>query len=484
MSAPSAADRFHLRRRNGEDSRTAFRKVRFGRAGILSPPPNDLAADLVAFANAGGGSVFVGAESGRSFGGLAADRAAETERLVAEVAAAHCQPPIHPRFDRVPLPQRRGRQTRIVHARIPRGLFLHRTRDGGWYGRWGSRTRRFTADELRRARDERALYAERFDRRAVGWATRDALDEERLRPELARRWGGDPAGEVLRLSRITGPDEEDPEVERPTVAGLLAFGENPTDYLPAARVEASVFAGSGDAPGDAVHAETLTGPLVTQVDAAVAFVSRFAGPEGAAWATEGIAGDRDGAASDTESAGPEWESAVPARAVSVRGTAAIFGREAAGALGREAVGVSVRGAADASAYPPGVVFEAVANAVAHRDYTLPDDPIRLSLFADRLEVVTPGGLPRSLALEELPYAVHTRNQCLANFLRRQRSRILDRPVLHARGWGVPRFLSRGGATHDLRAGALVLTLRPDAGVVPRGADRFGPAVPVYSQRGS
>lgn len=452
MSAPATADRFDLARLSREDSATAFRKVRFGRAGILSPPPNDLAADLVAFANAGGGSVFVGAESGRSFAGLTADRAAETERLVAEAAAAHCQPPIHPRFDRVPLPQRRGRQTRLVHARIPRGLFLHRTRDGGWYRRWGSRTRPFTPEELRREREERGLYDERFDRRAVGWATPDALDEERLRPELARRQGGDPAREVLRLSRITGPDEEDPEVERPTVAGLLAFGENPTDFLPAARVEASVFAGSGEAPGEPVHTETLTGPLVVQCDAAVGFVSRFAGPGRAA---------------------PALEGAAPEGAVSVRVTAA--------AIGREAVGASARGAADAPAYPPGVVFEAVANAVAHRDYTLPDDPIRLSLFADRLEVVTPGGLPRSLTPEELPYAVHTRNQRLANFLRRQRSRILDRPVLHARGWGVPHFLSRGGATHDLRAGALVLTLRPDRPVVrPR---RFGSVAALYNQHG-
>lgn len=473
MSALNTADRFHLRRLNGADSRTAFWRVRFGRAGVLSPPPADLAPDLVAFANGAGGSVFVGAAAGRSFGGLRADRAAAAERWVAEAAAVHCHPPIHPRFDRVSLPERQGRQTGIVLARLPRGLFLHRTRDGGWYGRWGPQTRPFTHEDLRLEREERALHDERFDRRAVGWATPDALDEERLRPEFARR-RGDPEREFLRHSRILGPDEEDPEVERPTVAGLLAFGANPTDFLLSARVEATVFAGTAAAPGEPVHTETLTGPLVDQCDAAVGFVSRFAGPEGAAPTREGVVLAR--------------ESAAPEGASSVRGTAASPGREAGRAIGgdavgafrREAGGAFGRGTAAAPAYPPMVVFEALANAVAHRNYTLPDDPIRLSLFADRLEVVTPGGLPRSLTLEGLPFVVRTRNQCLAAFLRRQRSRILDRAVLRSRGWGVPRYLSRGGATHDLRNGALVLTLRPDR---PVRARRFGPGAAIPDRRG-
>lgn len=483
MSALNTADRFHLRRLNGADSKTAFWRVRFGRAGILSPPPADLAPDLVAFANGAGGSVFVGAAAGRSFGGLAADRAVAAERWVAEAAAVHCHPPIHPRFDRVSLPERQGRQTGIVLARIPRGLFLHRTRDGGWYGRWGPQTRPFTHEDLRREREERALHDERFDRRAVGWAKPDALDEERLRPEFARRWG-DPEREFLRHSRILGPDEEDPEVERPTVAGLLAFGANPTDFLLSARVEAAVFAGTAAAPGEPVHTETLTGPLVDQCDAAVEFVSRFAGPEGAASDRAAPAGavlDREGVALEAASS-VRGTAASPGREAgrAIGGDAVgAFGRGAGGAFGGEAGGAFGRGTAASPAYPPMVVFEAVANAVAHRNYTLPDDPIRLSLFADRLEVVTPGGLPRSLTLEGLPFVVRTRNQCLAAFLRRQRSRILDRAVLRSRGWGVPRYLSRGGATHDLRNGALVLTLRPD---LPVRARRFGPGAAFPDDR--
>ena len=412
----------------GEDGRTAFRVVRFGRAGMLAPTPDALAADLVAFANGYGGWVFFGAAAGGSFAGLPESRVAEIERRVLEVAAARCRPPIRPEFHRVPLPARRGREGRVVLVRIPRGLFLHRIRGGGWYCRSGSVSRRLTRRELHRARQERTLDRQ-FDGRAVGWATQEALADDLLRPEIARG-PGVPAREVLRHSGITRPDRDDPEVARPTVAGLVALGRNPADFLPSARIEASVFAGTAGASADPVRAETLTGPLAAQVDAAVAFVSRFAAPAGAA--------------SDREGAAPEG-----------------------GASGRET--------AAAPAYSSEVVFEAVANAVAHRDYSLADDPIRLSLFADRLEVVTPGGLPGVLTPEDLPCGPHTRNKYLANFLWRQRSRVLDRPLLRSRGEGVPRILARGGATYALRADGLVLTLRPGPPVAGRPFRRFGPA---------
>lgn len=429
-------DFFEDRRLAGEDGGTAFRGVRFGRAGMLAPTPDALAADLVAFANGYGGWVFFGAAGGGSFAGLPEARVAEIERRVAEVAAARCRPPIHPEFHRVPLPARRGREGRVVLVRIPRGLFLHRIRGGGWYCRSGSVSRRLTRRELHRARQERTLDRQ-FDGRAVGWATRDALADELLRPEIARG-PGVPAGEVLRCSGITRPDRDDPEVARPTVAGLVALGRNPADFLPSARIEAAVFAGTAGAPAEPVHAETLTGPLAAQVDAAIGFVSRFAAPAGAA--------------SDREGAAPEG-----------------------GAGGRET--------AAAPAYSPEVVFEAVANAIAHRDYSLPDAPIRLSLFADRLEVVTPGGLAGVLTPEDLPCGPHTRNKYLANFLWRQRSRVLDRPLLRSRGEGVPRILAGGGAAYALRDGGLVLTLRPGLPVIPRSIRRFGPAGVSHDRSG-
>lgn len=50
--------------------------------------------------------------------------------------------------------------------------------------------------------------------------------------------------------------------------------------------------------------------------------------------------------------------------------------------------------------PPAVVREAIVNAVAHRDYTS-HGSVQVMLFADRLEVWNPGGLPSSLTLQQL-----------------------------------------------------------------------------------
>ena len=50
--------------------------------------------------------------------------------------------------------------------------------------------------------------------------------------------------------------------------------------------------------------------------------------------------------------------------------------------------------------PREVVAEAIVNAVAHRDYTS-NGSVQVMLFADRLEVWNPGGLPPSLTLEKL-----------------------------------------------------------------------------------
>ena len=47
---------------------------------------------------------------------------------------------------------------------------------------------------------------------------------------------------------------------------------------------------------------------------------------------------------------------------------------------------------DLPQYSLEAVFEALVNAVAHRDYGIKGSRIRLSMFSDRLEINSPGGL--------------------------------------------------------------------------------------------
>ena len=189
--------------------------------------------------------------------------------------------------------------------------------------------------------------------------------------------------DLLRNTRVTLRDEQG--TDRPSVAGLLTFGSEPAEHLRSAWIEAACYRGTRLSSDDLVHEERFTGPVPDQIDAGVAFVMRFAAP----------GGERRGDAP----------------------------------------------------YDLEVVDEAIVNAAAHRDYSIQGSKIRLFLFADRLELYSPGKLPNTITVEEMPYRVFTRNQLLVNFLSRIRSKRTGRVFLESRGEGVRRILE-GGEAHS------------------------------------
>jgi ATP-dependent DNA helicase RecG len=67
-------------------------------------------------------------------------------------------------------------------------------------------------------------------------------------------------------------------------------------------------------------------------------------------------------------------------------------------------------------YPLEAVREILVNAVAHRDYNLQGDNIHLNIFADRIEVQSPGGLPGPVTLDNLLDARFSRNAVLVQVL--------------------------------------------------------------------
>ena len=92
---------------------------------------------------------------------------------------------------------------------------------------------------------------------------------------------------------------------------------------------------------------------------------------------------------------------------------------------------------------------AVVNAVAHRDYAMHGSRIRLHMFADRIELYSPGALANTLTVEDLAYRQASRNETLASLLagcpvpsgiaglETSRTTLMDR-----RGQGVPIILAR------------------------------------------
>lgn len=71
-------------------------------------------------------------------------------------------------------------------------------------------------------------------------------------------------------------------------------------------------------------------------------------------------------------------------------------------------------------YPPEAIREALLNAIVHRDYSF-SSPTLISIFDDRIEFVTIGGLVKGISLQDIMLGISVlRNQNLANVFYRLR----------------------------------------------------------------
>ena len=141
--------------RAGEDGRTEFKEIRFGDRGVLPPNSEELAGELVAFANAEGGVVFLGDDDAGAARGIPPERWDAVEHWLRNVATHNCDPPIRPVVRKALLPDDEERDDRILLAEVPRGLYVHRTSGGRYYTRVGSTKRDLTPRELARLFQQR-----------------------------------------------------------------------------------------------------------------------------------------------------------------------------------------------------------------------------------------------------------------------------------------------------------------------------------------
>ncbi|UWQ78754.1 putative DNA binding domain-containing protein [Leisingera sp. S132] len=68
-------------------------------------------------------------------------------------------------------------------------------------------------------------------------------------------------------------------------------------------------------------------------------------------------------------------------------------------------------------YPPEAVWETVANAIIHRDYSISDD-VQIYIFDDRIEIHSPGKLPGYVTVENILDARFSRNPKIVRTLNR------------------------------------------------------------------
>ena len=99
-------------------------------------------------------------------------------------------------------------------------------------------------------------------------------------------------------------------------------------------------------------------------------------------------------------------------------------------------GMRIRGLAreENTEYPLPVVREAMVNAIAHRDYSIRGEGIRLLMFNDRLEVYSPGRLPGHVTLANLKDERYSRNEAMVAVLS-------DMGYIERLGYGIDRMIA-------------------------------------------
>lgn len=100
-------------------------------------------------------------------------------------------------------------------------------------------------------------------------------------------------------------------------------------------------------------------------------------------------------------------------------------------------GVRINGLArdEETEYPPEAVREAIVNAVAHRDYAIRGDTIRIAMFSDRIEFYSPGRLPGHVTLQNIVEERFSRNEVIVQVLS-------DLGFIERLGYGIDRMIRR------------------------------------------
>ena len=388
--------------RLGEDSGLEFKEVRLAGNRVAAPDRDKFADELAAFANAKGGVTVLGVDDRtRNVVGIPLEGLDAVETWIRNICNDSVKPPLDADIYRRELSDRAGRPVPIIRVDVPRSLFVHRS-PGGYFRRLGSSKREMSPEALERLfRDRSQSRVIRFDETAVPRTVPDDLDYA-----LTRRFLREDVGEA-EVSEATARKlrlvVDDDGAARLTLAGVLLCTRDPRHRLPHAYVQAVSYAGERTDVDYQTDARDIGGPLDAQVADALHFVRR--------------------------------NMLVRATKATARAERPQFSERA--------------------------VFEALVNAVAHRDYSMAGARIRLHLFGDRLELYVPGGLANTLTPDSLHLRQANRNELLVSLLARcpaptglGRLNLMDR-----RGDGVPVILRE---SRDLSGRAPEYTLIDDS----------------------
>jgi len=260
----------------------------------------------------------------------------------------------------------------VIAANVPAGLPQVYALDGRYLVREKTTNGPLSAGRLRKLLLERGEVS--FESTIPDGAALSDLDERKVEDYLRHLPGlADETPQEVLVGR--GCLRPQGKGLRPTAAGLLLFGKKPQRWAPGADILAARF--SGREMSDEFVREGIAGALPDQLRLATGFLAE-----------------------------------------NIRKVARLSG------LARE----------EQPEFPLEAVREVVVNAVAHRDYSIRGDNIRVLLFSDRLEMFSPGKLPGPVTVANIADERFSRNAAIVQVL-------ADMGFIERLGYGVDRILA-------------------------------------------
>lgn len=297
-----------------------------------------LAAEMAAFANSEGGVIYLGVADDGTLPGLTRADVARLNQLIGNVASQHIRSPLTVQTENLELDN--GRLAIVLT--VPKGIDKPYFDKNGviWLKSGADKRRVNSKEELRRLfQSVDQFHADELPTKAGI----DKLDKLRFRDflrDVYKQEFPESAQERLRLLQNMNLATDDGLLN---LAGVLLFAEQPEWIKPQFIVKAIRY------PGNAIHgteyldSEDFVGPLPQQFTSALAFVMR------------------------------NLHKVQAGQGVNTLGTPEI---------------------------PAAVFEELLVNALAHRDY-LVSAPIRLFIFDNRIEIISPGHLPNNLTVPKI-----------------------------------------------------------------------------------
>jgi len=324
-------------------------------AFLAKPDAKHIAEMLVSFANTDGGTLVMGLhDDGKTGDKLEPDALTKSLRD----ADTLCSPSIVTgNWEPVELDD-----GFIVYAvRVPRSIELHAITDGRVLIREEKRNRPLGGQEILKLASAKSTGD--FESEAVPGASKDDLSRKMIDEYMgkrAQRTKRPYNGKVDDLLREIGAIDN---ADRPTVSGIMLFSEYPQHWLPQSGIVFAKFVGKTPRGENGLagytRREELIGPLPRLIEGS-------------------------------------WNLIWSEMAVS----AVVKGLE------RE----------ETTEYPQFAVREAIVNAICHRDYRLKGRRIEIRMYADRLEVISPGGLPGFITIDNIVDEHFSRNPRIVNGL--------------------------------------------------------------------